>query len=60
MSREEPGPLAISTFEEEAQKVDMPEQLRQLLHFMLVVNPVERPSASDVLASKEFLAFQSL
>lgn len=60
MSREEPGPLAISTFEEEAQKVDMPEQLRQLLHFMLVVNPEERPPASDVLASKEFLAFQSL
>lgn len=45
---------AILPFEKETQKVKMPEQLRELLRLMLVVNPSERPSASYVLASREF------
>lgn len=51
---------AFSPFDEETRKIDMPEQLRDLLRLMLVVNPDERPSASTVLASKEFQAFQML
>lgn len=51
---------AISPFGEEAQKVEMPEQLRDILRLMLVVNPAERPCASAVLASKEYRAFQTL
>lgn len=60
MSQEEPIPLQISSFEEETKKVKIPEELRQLLRLMLIVNPGERPSASDVLASSEFQAFQEL
>lgn len=59
-SEEEPIPQAISPFEEETQKVKIPEQLRVLLRLMLVVNPDERPSASAVLASREFRAFHEL
>ncbi|KAF2816716.1 uncharacterized protein BDZ99DRAFT_375363 [Mytilinidion resinicola] len=59
-SEEEPIPQAISPFEKETQKVEIPEQLRDLLRLMLVVNPGERPSASAVLASREFQAFQML
>lgn len=46
----------ISVLEDEMLKVDMPTELRDLLQLMLVVNPDERPSATHVLASKEFLA----
>ena len=59
-SEEEPIPQAISPFEEETQKVKIPEQLRDLLRLMLIVNPEERPSASDMLASREFRAFEML
>lgn len=38
--------------------VEMPHQLRDLLRFMLIPNPAERPSASSVLASREFRAFE--
>ena len=50
----------VLPFNEEMQKVEMPQQLQGLLHFMLVVNVVERPSALSVLASKEFQAFENL
>lgn len=59
-SEEEPIPQAISPFEMETQKMKIPEQLRDLLRLMLVVDPGERPSASAVLASREFQAFQIL
>ncbi|KAJ9217141.1 hypothetical protein DTO166G4_1196 [Paecilomyces variotii] len=54
ITEEEPVMQAILPFEKETQKVKMPEQLRELLLLMLVVNPSERPSASYVLASREF------
>ncbi|ODH35395.1 hypothetical protein ACO22_02918 [Paracoccidioides brasiliensis] len=38
--------------------VHMPIELINLLHFMLIVNPDERPSAIHVLASNEFLALE--
>ncbi|KAE8154171.1 hypothetical protein BDV25DRAFT_136098 [Aspergillus avenaceus] len=50
---------AISPFGEETQGV-MPRELRDLLRSMFVANPVERPSASAVLASEEFRAFERL
>lgn len=48
---------AIAPFPEEVQKVDMPQNLKDLLHTMLVTDPEKRPSATSVLASKEFRAF---
>jgi serine/threonine protein kinase len=59
-SKEELIPQAISPFEKETEKVNIPEQLRDLLRLMLVVNPGERPSASAVLSSREFQAVQML
>ncbi|KAH6712736.1 hypothetical protein BKA61DRAFT_656843 [Leptodontidium sp. MPI-SDFR-AT-0119] len=59
MSQEEPGLQAILPLEEEIRGVDMPQQLSDLLCLMLVVDPSERPSASSVLALKEFRAFQT-
>ncbi|KAB8215211.1 hypothetical protein BDV33DRAFT_195434 [Aspergillus novoparasiticus] len=47
-------------FDQEIQKVEMPQQLSDLLRFMLVVNPVDRPSPSSVLASREFRSFEKL
>ena len=49
---------AISPFDEETRKVQLPQELRDLLRFMMVLDPDGRPSASDVLASKEFRAFE--
>ncbi|OJD12621.1 hypothetical protein ACJ73_09319 [Blastomyces percursus] len=48
----------ISVLQDELRKVDMPIELMNLLHFMLIVNSDERPSAFHVLASKEFLALE--
>lgn len=59
-SEEESVPRAISPFGEETQKVKIPEQLRQLFRSMLAVDPGQRPSASEVLASRELLALQML
>ncbi|PYI07048.1 hypothetical protein BO78DRAFT_418202 [Aspergillus sclerotiicarbonarius CBS 121057] len=50
---------AIAPFDEETRKVEIPRELRDLLRFMMVPNPVARPSASDVLVSKEFRAFET-
>ena len=52
--------LDISPLDVELRGVEMPEQLRDLLRFMLIVDPKKRPSASSVLTSKEFLAFEEL
>ncbi|CAG8937788.1 unnamed protein product [Penicillium salamii] len=60
LSKAVPDLQAILPFDEEAKKVEMPQQLRDLLRFMLVPNPVERPSASSVLASREFRAFENV
>ncbi|RAH60505.1 hypothetical protein BO85DRAFT_365314 [Aspergillus piperis CBS 112811] len=49
---------AISPLCEEIRKVEMPRQLRDLLRLMLVVDPVQRPSALSVLASEEFRALE--
>ncbi|KAL3477402.1 hypothetical protein BJX99DRAFT_269811 [Aspergillus californicus] len=47
---------AILPLDREIQEIEMPQELRDL-RLMLVVNPIGRPSASSVLASKEFRAF---
>ena len=60
MSLEEPEMQAISPLDVELQRVEMPEQLRDLLRLMLIVDPNKRPSASSVLTSREFLAFEKL
>lgn len=58
LSKEVPALQAILPFDEETKKVDIPQQLRDLLRFILVPNPKKRPSASSVLASKEFRDFE--
>jgi len=60
ISREEPEMQNILALEEETQKVEMPQQLRDLLGLMLVVDPSVRPSASDVLTSNEFRELEKL
>ncbi|PYH46601.1 uncharacterized protein BP01DRAFT_338092 [Aspergillus saccharolyticus JOP 1030-1] len=59
-SRDVPDLQAILPFEEETEKVEMPQQLRDLLRLMLVVSPFERPSAAFVLSSKEFGSFEKI
>lgn len=60
MSEEEPALQIIRPFEEETQKVEMPQQLKDLLGLMLEVNPEKRLSASSVLTSNEFREFDNL
>lgn len=60
LSENEEGAQYISPFVEETRKFKIPDQLRDLLGFMLVVDPRGRPSASAVLESKEYKAFQIL
>lgn len=60
LSEDEKGPRWIAPFAEETQKIKIPDQLRDLLRLMLVVDPRQVPSASAVLESKEFKAFQML
>lgn len=50
---------AILPFNEEIKKVEMPQQLRDLLCSILVPHPKMRPSASLVLASREFRNFEN-
>jgi serine/threonine protein kinase len=45
---------SILHLDEETKKVEMPQQLRDLLRFILVPDPKLRPSASSVLASVNF------
>lgn len=61
LSKEVPDLQAILPFDEEAEKVEMPPQLRDRLRFMLVPDPVKRPSSlSSVLASSELRAFEGV
>lgn len=46
----------ISVLEDEMLKADMLTVVKDLFHLMLVVSPGDRASATQVLASKEFLA----
>ncbi|PWY91601.1 hypothetical protein BO94DRAFT_555414 [Aspergillus sclerotioniger CBS 115572] len=48
----------ISPFDKETRKVEMPQELRDLLRYMMVLHPEKRPSAMHVLASKEFRDFE--
>ncbi|KGO73366.1 hypothetical protein PITC_086540 [Penicillium italicum] len=59
LSKQIPELQAILPFDEETKKVEMPQQLRDLLRFILVPDPKIRPSASFVLASREFRKFES-
>ncbi|PSN63616.1 hypothetical protein BS50DRAFT_678881 [Corynespora cassiicola Philippines] len=60
ISREDPPMQAILPIQEEMQKVKMPQQLRDLLGFMLATNPDKRPSASAVLESISFQEFEKV
>lgn len=51
---------AILPFDEETKTVEMPNQLRDLLRFMLIHDPVKRLSASSVLVSRELRAIENL
>ena len=57
---EEPEPeiLKASSLEDEMQAMGMLPELRDLFRRLLVVNPGGRPSASEVLASEEYLALK--
>lgn len=58
LSEKVPELQAILPFDDETKKVDMPQQLRDLLRFILVPDPEKRPSASSVLASRQFRDFK--
>ena len=47
-------------FDVELQKVEMLDQLRDILCFMLVVDPVKRPSALSILTSRELMALEKV
>ena len=51
---------ASRPWDEETHQVQMPQELRDLLHYMMVVDPVQRPSAASILASEELRAFKQL
>ncbi|CAI7641828.1 unnamed protein product [Penicillium viridicatum] len=57
LSKEVPALQKIEPFDKETKKV-VPQQLRDLLRFILVPDPTQRPTASSVLASKEFRDFE--
>ncbi|KAJ5199661.1 hypothetical protein N7491_009541 [Penicillium cf. griseofulvum] len=58
LSKEVPELQAILPFDEETKTVEIPQQLRDLLRFILVPDLKTRPSASSVLASREFRTFE--
>ena len=58
MSKEVPELLDILPLEQMMQAIEMPQGLRDLLRLMMVVDPSARPSASSVLASRDFRGFQ--
>lgn len=59
MSPEEDPILAISPLQKGMQKVEVPQQLRDL-GLMFINNPEKWPSTSSVLASAEFQTFEKL
>ena len=50
--------VKVSSLEEEMQKMDMPQALKVLMKYLFVVDPDNRPSAAQALASKELRAFE--
>jgi len=58
IAESEPEILKVSSLEDEMQTIDMPPELRDLFRRLLVVDPGNRPSASEVLASEEYLALK--
>lgn len=58
MSKEVPELLDILPLKQMIQAIEMPQALRDLLRLMMVVDPSARPSASSVLASRDFRGFQ--
>ncbi|KAI3299492.1 hypothetical protein DTO002I6_1719 [Penicillium roqueforti] len=60
MTETEPKLQEFLPFDEETKTLEISDQLRDLLRFMLVPDPVKMPSASSVLASRELQAFENL
>lgn len=60
ISREEEPMQAILSVQEEMRNAEVPQQLTDLLRFMMVTGPEKRPSASYTLESKEFQIFMKL
>jgi len=58
MSKGVPELLDILPLEQMMQVIKIPQGLRDLLCLMMVVDPSARPSASFVLASRDFRGFQ--
>lgn len=58
LSNEAPELLDIPPLEQMMRAIEMPQELRDLLGLMMVVDPSARPSALSVLASREFWGFQ--
>lgn len=56
-NKEVPDLQAISSFDVEIRKVEVLQPFGDLLRLMFVADPVERPSASSVLASSSFRSF---
>jgi serine/threonine protein kinase len=54
----EPEILKVLSLEDEMQTMGMPPELRDLFRRLLVVDPNNRPSASEVLVSEEYLALK--
>ena len=54
----EPEILKVLSLEDEMQTMGIPPELRDLFRRLFVVNPDDRPSASEVLASEEYLALK--
>ncbi|KXG53972.1 uncharacterized protein PGRI_010220 [Penicillium griseofulvum] len=57
-SQEVPELQAILPFDKETKTVEIPQELTDLLRFILVPDLKTRPSASSVLASREFQRFE--
>jgi len=55
---DEPAILEVSSLEDEMEAMCMPWELRNLFRRLLVVHPDKRPSAADVLASREYQALE--
>jgi serine/threonine protein kinase len=58
MSKEVPELLDILPLEQIMQAIEMPQELKNLLCLMMVVDPSARPSASSILASRDFRVFR--
>ena len=50
--------IKVSTLDNEMQNMGIPQELRALFRRVFIVDPKARPSAAEVLESKEFLALE--